>query len=300
LQGFSQPIGEIEGFEKCELTPALFALAVIELHLVPIASGSEIRDLLEDQYMGVDQYEGHDVGDIQLMFSPLVAYHVDSDFEFTSDPLRAVGSYVARTYDNGPLPLSDKTRNSLVRIFETGNRWIPFQLVLQGILSFSWASLYLEIYRCIENMYPYARIKKLTENWPPHSSLRDIAILLEKELSWRPREEEALASIIRQCSGAASQKLLQSFNMQSDSIVDPSAAAARLVYATRNELVHFRPREETASRDDAIWDRQVCALIDCLEEVYRISGDFFHELQQVVTSADVSPRPTVNGVGAAG
>jgi hypothetical protein len=146
------------------------------------------------------------------------------------------------------------------------------------MLSFSWQSFYLEVYRCIENMYPLSRLKKLCSSWKPQDLLWNVAILLEKDLSWRPREEEALASVLRECSLPTVQALNSAMGGTPDNN-DIHTSAAKLVYVTRNELVHFRPRAPSSIKPAQSWDEQVRALIDCLDEIYTVSGDTFHELQ---------------------
>lgn len=279
MAGFRDSGMMVEGFETCDLTPGLFALAVFELDLAPNGSPANIRDALEGRYLGSDEYNGHDLDQIIHLYPNILCFKANNNFPFMDDIVRTVGSYLAHTYDHGALPISSETLEILARIFETGNKHLPFSLVLQGMISFSWQSFYLEVYRCIENMYPLSRLKSLSSNWPPNRSLRNLAMLLEKELAWRPREEEALAAILRECSSTAIEALHAAL---SDSLPPPNdlhAASAKLVYNTRNELVHFRPRLPTAEKSDEVWDSQVRALAGCLDEIYNAAGDFFHELR---------------------
>ncbi|WP_125954907.1 hypothetical protein [Novosphingobium sp. MD-1] len=278
MAGFRLSIAVVDGFELCDLTPGLFALAVLELDLDPVASAATIRDALEGRYNGVAGYNGHDLEEISNLFPDILCFRADNNFSFTEDIVRSVGSYLAHTYEHGALPISKETRNSLARIFETGNKHLPYALILQGMLSFSWQSFYLEVYRCIENMYPLSRLKRLSSSFPTNIPLRDLAILLEKELAWRPREEEALAAILRECS-SSTLKALHAAMCATSPPNDLHAASAKLVYSTRNELVHFRPRLPTLAKDDDTWDAQVRALVDCLDEIYGACGDVFHELQ---------------------
>jgi hypothetical protein len=171
-----------------------------------------------------------------------------------------------------------ETSDSLALLFETANKHVPFSLVLQGMLSFTWQSFFLEVYRCIENMYPYSRLQLLSSRWAPTVPLRDVAIILEDVLSWRPREEEALTSILGRCNNSNIQQLNDAFGGTTVAHGETAASAAKLVYKTRNELVHFRPRAKTSSRSDAAWDNQVRCLIECLSDIYDTTGDLFHEI----------------------
>jgi hypothetical protein len=278
LSGFRRSETAVDGFEQCELTPGLFALALLELDLDPVASAAEIRDIVEGRYAGADGYTGHDLNDVTPLYPEILCFRANDSFPFTEDVVRAVGSYLSHTFEHGALQISEQTLRSIARLFETGNKHVPYVLILQGMLSFSWQAFYLEIYRCIENMYPLSRLKKLCSSWKPQEPLWSVAILLEKELSWRPREEEALAAVLRECSTSTVEALHAAMGGP-PSTNDPHASAAKLVYVTRNELVHFRPRLPSSMKADETWDEQVRTLIDCLDEIYNVSGDAFHELQ---------------------
>lgn len=275
--GFNSVDEPVGGFEPCDLTPGLLALAILELELSPVASGAAIRDVLEGRYLGVEGYEGHEVTEIATLFPNIICFKADNNYPFTSDIYRSVGSYLARTYAHGALALTPETLTILTQIFEVGNRHVPFDLLLQGMLSFSWTSFYLEVYRCFENVYAFTRLNRVTDIRPVGKSLRDLAIMLEKELTWRPREEEALASILRFCS----QSKLEALYVAICGAGEPTeyhSAAAKHVYSTRNELVHFRPRMAAVKKNDAEWDLQIQALLECLDEIYAKIGDQFHEL----------------------
>lgn len=277
--GFPRYRDEMIGLREIDLTPALFTLAVEELDIKSNAYGSTIRNALEGRYFGADSYDGHDLDDIATLFPPLLCLEANPAANFTLNPIRTIGSYAAQTYEDGALSISFDTRGSLVQLFERGNKWIPFELVLQGIMAFSWQSFYLEIYRCIEKLYSLPRLLELSGKWPSQIALHDTAQLLDAILSWRPREEDALVGILKLCSPQCVENLLNSFNLRLESNSDKHAVVARAIYAARNELVHYRPSVSSSGVDDQSWDKRVGALVACVEDIYSLHGDTFHEVK---------------------
>src|SRR5690606_22332176 len=95
-----------------------------------------------------------------------------------------------------PLEFDSNLQSRLLALFESGADTIPFSLPLQGLLSYSWPSLFLDLYRCLEQLYTALKLKSLVGKISHNGSLADLAYLLEDELSWRPKEQDALASIL--------------------------------------------------------------------------------------------------------
>jgi hypothetical protein len=277
FRGFPPSPDYIPGLDSVPATPGLFTIAVTELDLLPRAPVGSIRDAIEDFHGELPGYEGHDLDTIADLFPRLQYFRASPDYEFTSSLVRTAGSFVSHSYQDGPLHLSSDTKAWLQELFEAGNIYIPFPLILQGMMSFSWTSFYLEAYRCIEQMFSVPRVSSLVANWPTNLSHFEVAELLERHLSWRPKEDESLAKIIEFCSPDSVQTVVEAFGIEtSQETENVSRIAARAIYDLRNGLVHFRPSKSSNSLSDDSWNKVIIALISCISDIYEATGRDFH------------------------
>ena len=274
------PDGEelASGLRQVDLTPAIFAIAQCELVVPVVATGSEILNAIEDIYEDED-YDGHSLETIMSMFARVSCVSVDPLYEMSSSTSRIAGSCLARTYYDGPFELSSEAREKLASLFEAGGPHIPYGLVLQGFLSFSWSAFFIELYRCVEQLYSVPRLIELTEHWEATLSLQELAMLVQEKLSWRPREDDSLVLLLQKgCSTRTLTAAARALKLEVDKT--PSAAAetvARSIYKLRNEVVHFRPSKLAAGYSAHSWDDLICSMIDIVSELYDSFGEVFHK-----------------------
>lgn len=289
--GLPQPETLPLGLQLVEVTPGLFAVSVLEALVQPAMSvtGATILDVIGDQYQGVKGYEGHELADVMRLFPLLSAFKVAQEEEFHKNDHRVLGALLARGYADGPISISLSTIEKIWITFEQGSRHLPFNVLVQGLLSISWENLYLETYRCLEQLYSAPRLSDLKGSWHSALSLRDLAVLLERHLSWRPKEDDALRKMIVECGATYVAGLCLSFEMvdAGESHEDRGDLVSRKVYALRNNIVHYRPIHEGILKSDAQWDAIVAALLDLVNEVYEQRGASFFEPAEV--NADLGP-----------
>jgi hypothetical protein len=278
--GFGSSVGAQlqmpEGLVEIDPTPGMFSIAITEAEVTPGATPSEIREIIEAEFRGVEGYEGHDLNAIADLFPPIIFVEADVNYAYTSNIDRVLGAMVAVTYLDGPIALTEETLNAVRSLFTTGPSSIPFEIVLQGILSISWAGLYVELYRCVEQLYPVPRLSNLVTRWGSAHSLNTLAELLRDSLGWRPREDEALIKLITECPQQVANDLVTSFGVNVDETSVPAEVAGRRVYAMRNGLVHFRGNKEVEQPNDESWNAIVLAMIALVAETYNRFGERFH------------------------
>lgn len=279
--GLAEPEQFPLGLELAELTPAIFAIGALEARIQPKStiSASEIRDAIEGDFIGSPEYDGHDLHVITGLFPQASVYQAIQSEPYLQSDYRVLGALLARSYTEGPIQLQSQTLEKFWLTFETGSDFIPYQNLVQGLMAISWEHLFLEIYRCLEQLYAEPRVSALRDQWHSTLSLRELAAILERHLSWRPREDEALGRIINACDSPCIVNLCNAFGM-SDPQKNPSASAenvARKVYDLRNNVVHYRPIHEMIQKEDAEWDSIISALLDVLNQVYDSRGVPFFE-----------------------
>lgn len=267
--------------EEAESTPGLFGCVVYCAKLQALGTASQARNILEQQYKGLDGYAGHELTEIAPLFPNIhfVKVRAGISAAYLSKLERVAGAYIAAGYPGSPLEIDSLLRDRLIEFFEAGSDTIPFHLPLQGLLSYSWSSLFLDLYRSLEQLYTALKLKSLVGKISHKGSLAELAYLLEEELSWRPKEQDALASILALASDDTRSKILSAFDYDIAELSDYSSSkCAKSIYKLRNSHVHFRPAMKAEPKTSDQWNRIVMAMCDAVDDVYAVLGfDFLKE-----------------------
>lgn len=292
--GFSSPPGVTlrmpDGLAEIAPTPGMFGIAITEAEVVPRGTSAEIRNAIEAEFLGLEGYEGHELTDISSLFPSVVFAEADVNYFYTMSIDRVLGAMVAATYTEGPIAMAERTLEAVEDLFTAGPSYIPFEIVLQGLLSISWSGLYVELYRCVEQLYPVPRLAGLTQKWASTQSFNDLAELLRENLGWRPREDESLIKLILACPDQTAKDLVAAFEIKFDENVSPADVAGKHVYAMRNGLVHFRGNRTLEPLNDERWNSLMVAMISLVRETYNCYGEQFHN-GAVALSKDKAAGP---------
>jgi hypothetical protein len=276
--GYGKPDKPWERVKEIDGTPGLFALFVTEAKIPSTATAAQARNILEGSHQGVAGYEGHSLAEISEVFPELTFWeieHLGTDV-YTSDISRIAGSFVVRSYGQYPLEISHGTKLKLIGIFEGGSAVMPFPLLLQGVLSYSWSALFLDVYRSIEQLYSAPKIEKLAAKFSINCALSDLAEALESFISWRPKEEEALALLLGEVSQPVRASIINAFFKGAGEPPEATPAkCASYIYQLRNSHVHFRPAMKATPMPPEMWDNIISAMCDAVFEVYEKFGHAF-------------------------
>ena len=288
--GMSEPEELPEGMIGVDMTPAIFVCAALACKILPKGSGAEIKQAIELDFMGVAGYEGHDLNVIMSLFPAAYAYKGSSNFEYQSDLNRIAGNCFARTYLDGPIFLETTTIAALADFFEGASSYLPYGNLVRGMIAISWESLYLELYRCLEQLYACTRVAALRAEWCSEKSIRELAMLLENHLSWRPKEDDSLTAIIQQCNPATVRSACTLLAIPLVEIVVVNGAneererkpenlaksVSNSIYALRNHLVHYRPAHVGVAKGDQEWNGIIRLMLELVSQSYELFGrDFF-------------------------
>lgn len=275
--GFPLPAELPPGLEPIDATPGLFSSVIYESDVKATATAAQIRDIIQDQYSGANDYSGHDLNDILILFPKMYFFQKskNTDQIFLQQLERVAGSYVARGYQGYPLDLSVKSLQSLADLFEAGPDTVPYSLPLQGLLSYNFPSLFLDLYRCLEQLYSAPKLLNLAETMTHKGSLADLASLLEKCLSWRPKEEEALSALLSHISPKTRKSIVSAMCLYSPRPEATAQKCASLIYKARNSYVHFRPAIKVEIITTENWSKIISAMCISTQEVYFYFGELF-------------------------
>lgn len=274
------------GLTHSEPTPGLFLPAVLAFGSIFATdlSATRVYDALNSDYReNGDGYDGHDLAIVQAFFRPIEFYLSNGDAPFHDDLERVLGAFVVASYFDGPLSLATTTRAALITAFEAGPAILPYRNLVQGVLSISWTGLFLEIYRCVEYLYAAKRVTALRDIVANNLAAVELSKILERELNWRAREDEAIRGLIGRCSEPLVRSLCAAFGVvQEQRTLDRLAVSvADEVYALRNAVVHFRPFHELPNKTEAEWNGVVVALLGVASHLYNgIGTQYLSEPEQ--------------------
>ena len=257
--------------ETVDATPGLFALAVLEAQVRPRASvtAASIKQVLDEQFIDNGAgYDGHDLAEIAPLFPSLSVYRAAGAAEYHALTDRVLGSILVRTYFDGPISLEPETVKILTRVFEADSPLIPFRNLVQGVLSISWENLFLETYRCVEQLYGMKRFGTLKAQLKFADSPRDLAKVIEDQLSWRPKESEAFVNLASLCDEALVSAVCAGLAVQADTHDKRYPRMAEELYGLRNMIVHYRPAHEAVQKSDADWNIIVRGMLDIVAHLY--------------------------------
>ncbi|TQS72770.1 hypothetical protein ERN12_02995 [Rhodobacteraceae bacterium] len=257
-------------FEAVELTPGHFALAVSELKLDPKASAIEIFETIDGSFLGEEGYEGHELEDVIKLFPDVSIFQLNKDAVSSRSIWRALGILLSAFYGQGPIELSEKTLESLKELYEAGSDHVPFRNIVQGHLAMSWSGLFLELYRAIEQLYSVPKLINLTGQWASPKPFYELAELLENQLGWRPKEEDALRELIESCGASFLEILANEFCPDAE---NKAKAVAKAIYKQRNSLVHFRPAMEEKYYSTQEWNSRISLMTKLVSELYKRHGE---------------------------
>lgn len=277
--GIAEPDPYPLGVEYAALTPGIFAASILAANMHPSStvSGSKIKDAIEVEHAGVMGYEGHDLPLVAALFPACLVFRVTASEPYATSGHRFLGAVLSRSYADGPLHLDPETLQHFAFVFESGPEFVPYENLLHGLLSFSWSNLFVETYRCLEQLYAQPRVSALISALPSPLALKEVVALLEHHLSWRPKEDEALMELISSCGGSCLQRLCNAFQVPyaPDAQHKSWESVASRVYKLRNNVVHYRPIHEAVSKSDEEWNQVVRAMLDVVNDVYTRFGEAF-------------------------
>jgi hypothetical protein len=295
--GIGEPDSIPQNLEYAELTPGIFVSSILAANIMPgqAVSGASIKDTIEGEYIGIQDYQGHHLNSIASLFPACQIYRVISSEPFTESNHRFLGVILSKSFTDGPLNLHPQTLQCFSDIFEAGSDFLPYENILQGLLSFSWSNLYLECYRCLEQLYALPKVSALTQSWNSPLALKDVVALLESHLSWRPKEDEALTSVVRELTEPSVQLLCGAFKQQylTEEHIRSCETVASHVYKLRNSIVHFRPFHDTVSKSDGEWNDIVQAMLQAVNDIYSKLGKIFFQAPALPANASAITPATV-------
>jgi len=267
-----QTIDSDEVIEFVQLNAGIVTALLFELK-IPLsheANPYHIADkiLYDDPINSIIKYE--DFYLISSFFEPFSVYRIQEDSPFLQkndiDLIRISGFYALKNSQLIALKFSSKTFDKFENIFFEGSKNIPYENLLFSLVSVSWKYSFLDIYRCIEMLFPLSYLEIFHKELKIEDSLLKFSADVEKYMGWKPKEKDAVNKLIDE-SPEEARKLLREIKKLLDGTEEGNCGD--FVYKIRNSIVHFRPATQSINIEDNNWDMLIRASLYIVEYWYK-------------------------------
>lgn len=266
--------------EAMQINAGLLTAILAETDIAPIKSEALSLDLTDSVfYPSSEACDYYDATHIARYFPALYVHRViwtsagwtENEFDLRLAVAGVVASPLTRQIYWEPHALS--LISELVR---DAKCVAPIHLILRALTSNRPDGAFLEIYRCLEQLFPIQSIRGLRTALSLTNDAFELAHLVESNLGWRANEEQSLENLLRNADVAVLQALANAVGVAASSnSADGSLApmVAKRVYKLRNETVHYRPTHaHGAMASSVLWPELSWQLMAVVRSLYDIHG----------------------------
>ena len=166
-----------------------------------------------------------------------------------------------------PSTINESVTREIEELVKLDIEALPIETISRSLFDADPGSLFLALYRCFEAIYSVRACKKLGHSLGLSKPWQEISRSLEEDLSWRPREQSSLATLLAPVTPGTLDAIFKAIG--SDGAVPTNDKVASAVYDLRNQLVHFRPGMQLKSmKSDLNWSDLYIGMIAALRETY--------------------------------
>jgi hypothetical protein len=255
------------GLDRGEVTPGLVSVLLAEATPRPKATPFQVKDAVEHADATQDEsYEGHESTAIADLFGPIVVFQ--GELIEPSETWRAYYEICLGEILGMDTWIEKPTAAAMATLTDLSALGLPYQILCRSLFDADPGGLFLALYRCLEALYAYTASMRVAAAFGFSGSWQEVAVALEREIGWRPREEDSLAALFARCE---TETLKQIFDCLGESRPDTNTVAmtsAKRIYKLRNNLVHYRPIHHTAEHSEVCWNQLCTTLSLVIREVY--------------------------------
>lgn len=277
LKGINTALDPDNNEQDLKKNPGLITL-LFSLDEFPILTTDDIGYKLAEKIFNREgTKEGaFDASELTEYFSDFSIWELDNKFDCTnSNTLLALYSgYLIANKKNFNLNFQSDTLQNIKLLIEE----LPVDLIggnlFRSIVSMEWKHSFLELYQCIEYLYPIPYLLKLSNSLGDSIHLQNLFKNTENDLDWRPKEAQALEKLLREIESKDSvSKMLLSvksiFKITGEIKKDNEITViSKHIYQTRNSIAHFRSALKTEITNDLDWNALIEKLCEIMFDLY--------------------------------
>lgn len=255
-----------ESLEFLDVSTPIFIAAVnfCDLNVLPSYSSAYIKDLMyaeEYDERVKSQFGGYELENISNIFDHIDVFKCPSREYNNIDFLTLVSKIVL---DNRQLCKLDFTTATFPAFEDALLGNVKNENLLCALNSYCWRYCFLDVYRCVEPLFPYPSVLKLKDllGMPDLEKLKNS---VSAALSWKAKEENAM------------QLLFDNTDTTKISFIDKISSkegTGKKIYELRNRIVHHQNADtdmETVLTKEE-WDSLICFLLENLNMMYSKYG----------------------------
>ena len=236
---------------KCK--PDISAIEVYNqiLFLDEDENGTKAKEVAVDEILGY--------------FNTLNIFKVVEDTVYDVDDIYNIKGYFDVTLNNNIINFSEEINVNFLSLFSSGLKSMPLDLVYLSFSSSQYKQVFIELYRCIEQLYPIPTLKDLLngDSMMVKCPL-EVAALFEDKINWRPRESEAIALIYKDLDATIIAKL-DAIKIGTEY---SSLTSSDFIYKLRNANVHFRKKLGKGELSNEKWADLIEVMLEIVLELY--------------------------------
>jgi hypothetical protein len=262
LIGADNPTFFFDGLSNIPISEGLFLSLYFDLkpQILKYTTSTDVKSFYE--YYD-STYNGHDFNDLLKLFPPISVYKIalqsGDDYDNTLNKLAI--DYFCSNPDSTILSFSAECiENYLVLCYSIGSI-IPIDNILRSITASSWRYCFLDLYRCIENLYEIGRIHSHYLEFKSRFTFPTFYDKLTKTLKGKPNELDALDNLLSLHS-----IYLQTFLNNCKSSLDEKNST--FIYNLRNNIVHHRNDTVSLNLTESNWSDIIIFLTLSIDHSY--------------------------------
>ncbi|MGK7920937.1 MAG: hypothetical protein AB4080_13115 [Trichodesmium sp.] len=269
LQEYIKTNQDEEILQILELNAGIVTALLFELKISIDKKVDPYNIIEEIFYPSEDKRIPYNFSTVKDFFEPICVYKIPENSPFLSlyniNITRISGFYVIKNTQLVLLKFSSNTLDEFEKLFFEGSKNIPYENLLLSLVSVSWKYSFLDIYRCIERLFPISELEELHQKLNIQYSLLNFADNIESYIGWKPKENEALNKLINNSPDRAIQILRQ---VKADIEGTKEGKLGDFIYKIRNSIVHFRPAIQQIELDDKNWNQLIHSCLLVIEYWY--------------------------------
>lgn len=173
------------------------------------------------------------------------------------------------------LEFSPNTKQTIKLLIEE----LPIDLVggniYRALTAMEWKHSFLELYQCIEYLFPLPYLINLSNNIGNKSLLPKLFFNTENDLQWRPKEDQALIKLLKQIENESSftqilNSLINILKTKPDNTDNNCIFVSKHIYNTRNSIAHFRSGITNSIKTNSEWDEIIEKLSLIIHDLYKV------------------------------
>ena len=264
---FLDELNEYLEFQKIDLTPGMLTFLAHTKCIPHLPSEELLRDVLDIGFMGgPDAYEGHDFQQVSRLF-PSINIFESQNFDL-ANVSASIFKFCLIEKQRDMSLLNDSLAERIVEILDLEIEELPHETMARSLFDADPGSFFLALYRCIEALYSAKVCKNIASEFDFKGDWKEVSILLERQLSWRPNEKGSLENLFSSLDEETLSNIIGAISTEQVAITASSAATR--VYNLRNNLVHFRPATQTlADTKDIKWTELFDGLLKAIRQIYQ-------------------------------